>query len=99
MELERLAQMINPIDWFALLTKSNFEKTVQKSIANKNIEVFLPSISEQRKLSRVISLIDEKIYTTEVKKKALENLFKSMLHNLMSAKIRVNDLVMPNGRK
>jgi transcriptional antiterminator NusG len=47
MGLERLVQMINPIDWFALLTKSNFEKTVKKSIANKNIEVFLPTIKRK----------------------------------------------------
>ncbi len=49
MGLEHLVQMINPIDWFALLTKSNFEKTVHNSIANKNIEVFLPTMKRKSK--------------------------------------------------
>lgn len=36
--------------------------------------------------------VDEKIEKEENKKKALEELFKSMLHNLMTGKIRVKDL-------
>ena len=39
--------MVNTVNWFALLTKSNFEKTVIKSIASKDIEVFLPTMKRK----------------------------------------------------
>ena len=41
--------MTQDLHWFALLTRSNFEKTVSDSIARKKIDVFLP---KTRKKSR-----------------------------------------------
>jgi len=52
----------------------------------------LPPLPIQQRIASILSAIDEKIQAEENKKKALENLFKSMLHNLMTAKIRVNNL-------
>jgi len=52
----------------------------------------LPPLSEQQKIASILSAIDEKIEAEESKKQALEDLFRSMLHNLMTAKIRVNNL-------
>ena len=52
----------------------------------------IPSISVQKEIASIIYSTDEKIEKEENKKKALEELFKSMLHNLMSAKIIVNHL-------
>jgi type I restriction enzyme S subunit len=52
----------------------------------------LPPISEQQKIAEILSSVDEKIQKEEERKKALENLFKSMLHNLMTGKIRVRSL-------
>jgi type I restriction enzyme S subunit len=49
-------------------------------------------LSEQQKIASILSAVDEKIQAEENKKKALEGLFKSMLYNLMTAKIRVNHL-------
>jgi type I restriction enzyme S subunit len=57
-----------------------------------NQKIPYPSLIEQQKIASFLSSIDEKIDGEENKKKALDELFKSMLHNLMSAKIRVNNL-------
>jgi type I restriction enzyme S subunit len=54
----------------------------------------LPPLPIQQKIAEILSTVDEKIQAEENKKKALEELFKSMLHNLMTAKIRVKDLVI-----
>ncbi len=41
--------MINQPNWFALLTRSNFEQTVYNSILKKKIPVFLPKIKKKSK--------------------------------------------------
>jgi len=60
----------------------------------RNIKIPLPPLQTQKKIASILSAVDEKIEKEENKKKALEELFKSMLYNLMSAKIRVKDLVV-----
>ena len=63
------------------------------SLARLNeIKIPLPPLPTQQKIASILSAIDEKIEAEENKKKALEELFKSLLHNLMTAKIRVNQL-------
>jgi len=57
-----------------------------------NLIIPLPPISEQQKIAEILSSVDEKIQKEEERKRALENLFKSMLHNLMTGKIRVRSL-------
>jgi type I restriction enzyme S subunit len=52
----------------------------------------LPPLPVQQKIASILSAVDEKIKAEENKKKALEDLFKTLLHNLMTAKIRVNQL-------
>jgi transcription antitermination factor NusG len=39
--------MIEKLNWFALLTKSNFEQTVFNNIVKKKIEAFLPKIKKK----------------------------------------------------
>jgi len=56
----------------------------------------VPSLSEQQEIAFILSTIDSSINCEENRKRALDELFKSMLHNLMSAKIRVKDLVIEN---
>lgn len=58
----------------------------------KQIPIPLPPLDVQQKIASILSAIDEKIEAEENKKKALEELFKSLLHNLMTAKIRINQL-------
>jgi len=58
----------------------------------KQISLPLPPLPIQQKIASILSAIDAKIEAEENKKKALEELFKSLLHNLMTGKIRVNNL-------
>lgn len=39
--------MTDELNWFALLTRSNFEQTVYNSIIKKKIDVFLPKVRKQ----------------------------------------------------
>jgi type I restriction enzyme S subunit len=50
----------------------------------------LPPLPIQQKIASILSAIDAKIEAEENKKKSLEDLFKTLLHNLMTAKIRVD---------
>jgi len=58
----------------------------------KNFEIPIFSLHKQRIIADYLSSIDQKIEAEENKKKALEELFKSLLNNLMTGKIRVNNL-------
>jgi len=58
----------------------------------KNIKLPLPPLPAQQKIASILSAIDQKIEAEESVKKAIEDLFKTLLHDLMIAKIRVNNL-------
>ena len=58
----------------------------------KSIPIPLPPLPTQQKIASILSTVDQKIEAEENKKKALDELFKSLLHNLMTGKIRVNHL-------
>lgn len=51
-----------------------------------------PSLEEQREISAVLSAIDRKIDLHKRKRAVLENLFKALLHKLMTGEVRVQDL-------
>ncbi|PNR92760.1 restriction endonuclease subunit S [Petrotoga sp. 9PWA.NaAc.5.4] len=77
--------------WF----ENNKRGATIKGIPRKdllNILIPLPPLPVQQKIASILSAIDRKIEAEEDKKKALEDLFKTLLHNLMTAKIRVNNL-------
>ena len=48
-----------------------------------------PPLVEQREIARILQAVDRKIEAEENRKQALDVLFKTLLHNLMTAKIRV----------
>jgi len=54
----------------------------------------LPPLPDQQRIASILSALDEKIEAEENKKKALDELFKTLLHNFMSAKIRVDNRVV-----
>ncbi len=58
------------------------------------VKIPLPPLPVQQKIASILSAIDEKIQAEETKKKALEDLFRSLLSHLMSGKIRVKDLMI-----
>jgi len=61
-----------------------------------NIPLYYPPVDIQHKIGAMLSSVDKKVEQETNKKIALEELFKSILHNLMTAKIRVNNLVIAN---
>jgi len=62
--------------------------TLNTSKLNK-IPIPLPPLDEQQKIANILTTIDQKIQAEEKKKEALQNLFKTLLQQLMTGKIRV----------
>ena len=58
----------------------------------KSLLVPFPSLPEQQEIALMLSSVDKKIEAEENRKAALQDLFKTMLHLLMTGKIRVKDL-------
>ena len=70
-------------------------KTTLPSLQKPELENFkipLPPLPIQQEITSILSAIDEKIEAEDNKKKALDDLFNTLLHDLMTAKIRVNHL-------
>jgi len=63
----------------------------------KSQAVPLPALHIQKKIALILSAVDNKIEKLENKRNALDELFKSMLQDLMTAKKRVNHLEVENG--
>lgn len=63
-------------------------KTLNKEKLERLI-IPLPPLSEQQEIARILRSVDERIEAEEKKKAALEALFKTLLHHLMTAKIRL----------
>ncbi len=87
---------------YALLTENIQDKftsqtrgTTIKGIPRKDlmkIPVHIPSLQEQKLIAYCLSMVDKKIQVEKEKKTQLQSLFNSMLHHLMTGKVRVNDL-------
>jgi len=70
--------------------------TTFQSINRNVLEKFpipLPPLSEQREIARMLQAVDAKIAAEERRRAALEELFKTLLHALMSGRIRVPHIV------
>jgi len=55
----------------------------------KRIPIPLPPLPEQQRIAEMLAAVDEKIQAEEQRKAALQSLFRSMLHHLMTGKVRV----------
>ena len=56
----------------------------------KSFPIVYPSIaSEQREIAGALGIIDRRIAVAQTKKRQLQDLFRTLLHDLMTAKIRV----------
>ncbi len=73
------------------LKKKSGQPLITQSIVYSQY-IPLPPLPIQQKIVTILSTVDKKIEAEENKKKALDELFKSLLHNLMTGKIRVNHL-------
>jgi len=74
-------------------------RAVNQANYNKNeisvLKVPLPPLAVQQKTADILSGVDRRMEVEENKKKALEELFKTLLSNLMTGKIRVDGLEVP----
>jgi restriction endonuclease S subunit len=58
----------------------------------KEVKLFLPPIVEQKKIALIFQKVDKKLEVAKAKKSLLQELFNSMLHQLMTGQIRVKDI-------
>jgi type I restriction enzyme S subunit len=58
----------------------------------KSLAVPLPTLDEQREIVAILDAIDHKIELHRKKRAVLEDLFKALLHKLMTGEIRVDEL-------
>jgi type I restriction enzyme S subunit len=57
----------------------------------KQIFIPFPSPAEQQRIADMLSAVDRKIEAEEQRRAALQALFKTMLHQLMTGWVRVNE--------
>jgi len=91
---------------YAILDKQMYIQTANRTtipnISSSRLKEFVipfPSLAEQQQIASILSSIDKKIEAEEQKQEALGQLFKSLLHNLMSGKIRVKNFKMQEVRE
>jgi type I restriction enzyme, S subunit len=85
--------LLNWLFTFDLATITEPGPTPQ--LNKKNVEPIVfpkPAKHEQREIAAILQNVDRKIEIHESKKRSLQELFKTMLHELMTAQIRVSDL-------
>lgn len=58
----------------------------------KSVLVPKPDIQEQQEIAEMFEVLDDKLALAERKRSHFEDLFKTLLHQLMTAQVRVNDL-------
>ncbi len=97
---ERLAP-----EFFAYLAQSDYGKAYFLKVAHKTTNlacinstklkafpVLIPSMDEQRAIVEILEALDRKIGVHREKRAVLDDLFKVLLHKLMTGELRVGDL-------
>lgn len=80
--------------------ESNAAGAIMPNLTNTSLAclpVLYPEPSEQREIAAQLSVVDAKLAAAEARRAALDNLFKSLLHYLMSGKVRLNRLDIVDG--
>ena len=63
-----------------------------------NDSIWFPDDNQQREIVAILDTIDRKIHLHRQKRSILEDLFKALLHMLMTGEIQVEDLNLPSDR-
>ena len=58
----------------------------------KSFKIPLPPLEKQKQIAHILSVVDEKIEVEQKRKQVLKELFKTMLHKLMSGEIRLKEV-------
>jgi len=69
-------------------------KRLSKTIIGEQL-IPIPKIKEQEEISLILSSFDNNIMVVKRKKEKLEELFRTLLHQLMTGQIRVNEIDLP----
>ena len=86
-----LLYMLNFMDISVFISGTTRGKLTQGVL--KNLPIPLPPLAEQREIARMLQAVDAKIAAEERRRAALEDLFKTLLHALMSGRMRVPHIV------
>jgi type I restriction enzyme S subunit len=87
------------LNYYLITQQSEMDRLAPKG-TQKNINIQflkpwpvpLPSIEEQREIAEAFSAVDRKIRLVTKKRNQLQDLFRTLLHELMTAKTRVHEL-------
>lgn len=96
-------------EFFAYLAQSAYGKAYFLKVAHKTTNLACinstklkafpvlvpPTLDEQREIVEILDAIDRKIDLHKRKRAVLDDLFKALLHKLMTGEIRVSDLDLP----
>jgi type I restriction enzyme S subunit len=77
----------------SLMEGSTGRQRVPMGLFKENLKVPVPSLKEQKKISDILSTIDEKIENEKEYKETLEDLKKGLMQDLLTGQVRVTDLV------
>lgn len=72
---------------------SSYPAVTDKDVLNELIP--LPAPSEQEEIAHVLGEVDHELDVEEGHKRVLDALFRTLLHHLMTGKVRVQDLNLP----
>jgi type I restriction enzyme S subunit len=64
----------------------------------KQLEIPLPAPAEQCRISEALMSVQSKLRSEEMRRAALDALFQTLLHNLMTGRVRVKPSGLPCGK-
>jgi type I restriction enzyme S subunit len=82
----------------ALAAKHGLAQQHLNVAAVKRTLIPLPPLEEQQEVNSALETVQRKIKFITARKQSLSDLFRTLLHQLMTAQIRVNDIDFPTGQ-
>ena len=79
---------------FSTATGSKVRHTSPSKVLN--LKIAFPKIEEQKKIADTLKTIDRKLVSLNKKNLLLQELFRTLLHQLMTGQIRVNNVNLPD---
>jgi type I restriction enzyme S subunit len=93
-----LARLLH-LFWYLGMYRADCRRDVNQASISlerlKGIRMPLPPLPEQRAIAETLRTVDRKMEAEQLRKRALEALFKTLLHHLMTGKVRVKGFHLP----
>ena len=77
---------------FATVARDGSTRSYIGITKQRSLQVAYPRIEEQREISEILGTVEKKIALAKNKQRGLSDLFRTTLHELMTAQIRVHGL-------